>query len=147
MSDRLGSLLHGEIAPGVYRWASRASAINVVRRAEQVGWRCFALDGQRIAFKDDFLRACAAAMHLPAYFGYNWDALEDALRDLAWTPAERGYLVLYDGTGHFAHARPDEFAVALSILHDAVDSWRPTPTPMAVLLRGLGRAGPRIPLL
>jgi hypothetical protein len=139
MSDRLGDLLSGATPPAVYRWTSRARAANVVQRAEMSGWRCFYLDGRQIASKDDLLRSGVAAMHLPAYFGNNWDALEDSLRDLAWAPAERGYLVLFDGAGTLARAEPGDFAVALSILRDAVEYWRATPTPLIALLRGLGR--------
>jgi len=146
MSDRLDDLLIGAAAPAVYHWLSRARAPALVRRAEALGWRCFVLNGRQIASKDDFLRACAAALRLPAYFGYNWDALEDSLRDLAWAPAERGYLLLYEGAGRFARAAPGDFAVALGILDDVVGYWRATPTPLAVLLRGLGRgyAVPRL---
>jgi len=147
MSDRLDALLAGEATPGLYRWISRSSAARVARRAEQLGWRCFLLDGEQITSKESFLRACATALRLPAYFGHNWDALEDCLRDLAWAPAERGYLLLYDDAGRFARAKPAEFAVALSILGDAVRSWRGAPTPMAVLLRGLGRARIEMPAL
>ncbi len=33
--------------------------------------------------KDALLRRLAFALHLPATFGYNWDALADCLRDLS----------------------------------------------------------------
>ncbi|HOG48344.1 MAG TPA: barstar family protein [Anaerolineae bacterium] len=140
MSARLAALLMGTVAPGVYRCRSRASVAAIAQRAAICGWRFVYLDGRRIAAKVDFLAACAAACGFPASFGRNWDALEDSLRDLSWLPAEHGYLVLYDSAGQFATAAPHEFAVALSILQGAVDYWQGTPTPMAALLRGLGRA-------
>jgi hypothetical protein len=147
MSDRIGSLLAGLTAPGIYRTAGRTSSVVLAQRARLCAWRFFHLDGRRIASKDDFLRDCAAAMQFPATFGHNWDALEDSLRDLSWAPTEKGYLLLLDGAGHFALSAPDDFAVALDILHSAVAFWQPTPTPLAVVLRGLGKAPLQLPWL
>ncbi len=138
MNDKLTALLTGERAPGVYRFASPAKATTVQAAAERLGWRFFHLDGRQIASKAEFLAACAAAMQFPGYFGNNWDALEDCLRDLAWAPAQRGRLVLYDHARCFAGAGRD-FTVALEIFRSAVRSWGDTATPMAVLLRDAGR--------
>lgn len=146
MTDRLEGLLTGATPPGVYRSTLRTNADAIARRAERHGWRMFRLDGRRIASKADFLAACADAMIFPAYFGHNWDALEEAARDLSWSPA-RGYLVLFDNAARFAAAQPDEFAVALEILESAVAHWQGTATPMAVLLRGAGPAAARAPKL
>jgi hypothetical protein len=147
MSEKLTDLLTGALAPGIYRLASRANVAIIAARAEKRGWRFFHLDGQQIATKDHFLRACATAMRFPSYFGNNWDALEDSLRDLAWIPAQSGYLLLYDAAGRFATAHPEDFAVALDILHQAIASWQATSTPMAVLLRGVARGTPAFSVL
>jgi hypothetical protein len=146
MTDKLEGIFTGTVPPGVYRSTLRPSAGTIARHAERHGWRVFRLDGRKIASKADFLAACADAMDFPAYFGRNWDALEESARDLAWTPAG-GYLVLYDDAARFAAAQPEEFAVALEILHSAVAHWRGTPTPMAVLLRGAGRGATKVPRL
>lgn len=146
MTGTLHALLTGALPAGVYRLASRARAGTIARMAEEHGRRFFYLDGRQIATKSDFMQACAKAMQFPSYFGYNWDALEDSLRDLSWAPAQNGYLVLYDCAGHFA-ARREDFDTALDIFHSAVDYWRGTTTPMAVLLRGAGRAGAGLPWL
>ena len=39
-----------------------------------------------IRSKQKLLRTLAAQLRLPDYFGYNWDALEECLRDLSWLP-------------------------------------------------------------
>ena len=147
MSDRLADLLAGAVTPGVYLWTARTRAATIIGRAEAAGWRCFHLDGVGIADKSAFLSASARAMAFPPYFGNNWDALEDSLRDLTWAPAQRGYLVLLDGVARFADTRPAEFATALDILRSAVESWRDTATPMTVLLRGAGRIVTGVPRL
>jgi hypothetical protein len=143
----VADLLGGRRAPSVYRLPSRAGEKAVADWAIQSGWRFFHLDGQQIGSKSDLLAACAGAMEFPCTFGHNWDALADSLRDLSWAPAARGYLVLYDHVDRLAAAQPQDLAVALDIFQSTVDFWRATPTPMAVLLRGAGRALPRIPWL
>ena len=40
-----------------------------------------AIDGGEIAERDDLMEALATALRLPEYFGRNWDALEEVLRD------------------------------------------------------------------
>lgn len=40
-----------------------------------------------IRSKQKLLRVLADQLKLPAYFGQNWDALEECLRDLSWLPA------------------------------------------------------------
>lgn len=136
--SQLAAVLTGTRPPAVYRYAARTSAEKIALQAEAHGWRCFYLDGGQIADKSDFLRVWSEVAVFPPYFGRNWDALDESLRDLAWAPAQ-GYLVLYDKVTHFAAARPDEFAVALDILQTAVEHWQATATPMVVLLRGAGR--------
>jgi hypothetical protein len=37
-----------------------------------------------IQSRDDLFRNIAERMRLPAYFGANWDALEECLADLSW---------------------------------------------------------------
>lgn len=40
-----------------------------------------------IRSKEKLLRMLAQQFQFPAYFGHNWDALEECLRDLSWLPA------------------------------------------------------------
>ncbi len=137
MTTHLERLLCGLIEPGVYGYRSRASIASIAWRARTTGWRFFHLDGRRIESKAGLLAACSEAMHFPATFGHNWDALEDSLRDLSWAPARCGYLLLYDGAGRLAAAAPEDFAVAIDIFRSAAAYWRESDTPLAVLLRGL----------
>ena len=145
-SGKLAAIFDGTRPAGVYRCTLRAGAETIARQVEARGWRCFYLAGGQIADKSDFLRVWSEVAAFPGYFGRNWDALDESLRDLAWAPAQ-GYLVLYDNVAHFAAAGPDEFAVALDVFQTAVEHWGATATPMTVLLRGAGRAVRNLPKL
>lgn len=46
--------------------------------------------------KRDLLRALAAGLKFPKYFGYNWDALEECLCDLSWLPAGETIVLLHE---------------------------------------------------
>jgi hypothetical protein len=128
-------LLTGRREPGVHSWAAdRREAARGVTEAERAGWRVFWLDGAGVRDKRTLLTRCAEEFALPSYFGHNWDALQDSLRDLSWTPANCGYLVVYDHWGELADADPAAHRVLMDVFATAVDHWRHTATPMAVLL-------------
>ena len=50
----------------------------------------------RLRRKRDLLRALAIGLKLPAYFGHNWDALEECLRDLSWLGANTPITLLHE---------------------------------------------------
>ena len=145
----LPALLADPSAAGLYRLTSRRSTAALRRQIERAGWRCFALDGAGVADKASFLRAVAGAMAFPAYFGNNWDALEECLTDLSWVTGtdQAGQILLYEHVAPFIRAAPADWVVAREILAAAVAHRRGTPTPLAVLLRGAGELAPDLPLV
>jgi RNAse (barnase) inhibitor barstar len=44
--------------------------------------------------KEQLLDSLAQAFRFPSYFGRNWDALDESMRDLSWMPAA-GYVVCF----------------------------------------------------
>ena len=44
----------------------------------------------------DLFRALATALKLPAYFGENWDALEECLRDRSWLGKDEQVVLLHE---------------------------------------------------
>lgn len=135
----LPDILAGRVQPGLYRFSSHAAPQRIRRDAEKAGWVCFCISGRDVVDKAGFLRAAASAMSFPSGYGRNWDAFDEAVRDLNWArprEAGRGFIVLYDDAGRFASAQPEQFAVARDVLRSAVAAWLAHGVPMFVLLRG-----------
>ncbi|MBD1825642.1 barstar family protein [Cyanobacteria bacterium FACHB-DQ100] len=94
-----------------------------VKSASQPEVKVFYLDGRKIASKEEFLREVAEAMDFPTYFGYNWDAFDECIRDLNWLPAQK-YIVIYDRPDIFARAQPEQWQIAQEILQSAAHHWQ-----------------------
>ena len=113
-------------------------AVDVLEtQAEKLGWRCYVLDGTDVEDRRAFLVSCVESFELPEWFGMNWDALDEALGDLALESVP-GVVVLWPGWGEFAEAAPRDFAVALDVLHGAVRTWAGEGEKGGVLLVGEG---------
>jgi RNAse (barnase) inhibitor barstar len=93
------------------------SRSGVYRVARAGGLGKLALATIRFQDKENLLRAIAAALRFPDWFGRNWDALEDCLTDLSWLPAD-GYVLVFE------QARPgDEFGVLVDVLRSSAAHW------------------------
>lgn len=143
-ADRaLTELLAGRLRPGVYQW--RAAPVrgavgdtSWMERADEAGWRGFYLDGRRARDRESFLRLCGGVFELPEGAGADWNDLGECLKDLSWTPAKHGYLVLYESWAELADADPASLRAVLDVFGRAVRTWRDTPTPMTVLMSSVG---------
>lgn len=82
------------------------------------------------------LAEIAKALGFPAWFGGNWDALEDCLTDLSWRGAGPRVFV-------FAGAAPgDEFGILRDVLLSAAEFWMDRGEPFfAVFTDPQGRLG------
>lgn len=142
--SRLRRALAQEQNPGVYRFQSEASAEFLRGEAENAGWKFYYLDGSKIFNKKSFLEKIARAMKFPAYFGKNWDALNDSLTDLQGIDTN-GYILLFQAPERFSKNSPADFQVAMEILESAIEYWHEQGIPFYVLLRG--QAPAEFPLL
>jgi hypothetical protein len=73
-----------------------------------------------VATKEALLDELYKALLFPEYFGDNWDAFEECIRDLSWLPA--GSVVVK----HADLPLPDDVAnlkTYLSVMSDAVRKW------------------------
>ena len=75
-----------------------------------------------LADKDALLSWYAGALGLPQYFGANWDAFDECLRDLSWIKERR--LVLYH-RGVPLEASPKDQRIYIDVLANAVRDWKP----------------------
>jgi RNAse (barnase) inhibitor barstar len=82
----LDGLTGGELPPGRYRLSEPLTVRAVRDELAAAGWVIRVVDGasmpDRAALFDEFARAC----EFPDWFGGNWDAFADCLRDLSWMP-------------------------------------------------------------
>ncbi|MDJ0346896.1 barstar family protein [Streptomyces sp. H10-C2] len=92
------------------------------------------LDLSGVATRRAFMDRCVLSLHLPDYFGRNWDALADCLTDLSWCPAESGRRLRVRGWQEYAAAAPREWRIVTQILRDAADFWQDTDTPLSVVM-------------
>jgi RNAse (barnase) inhibitor barstar len=71
--------------------------------------------------KASLLSHYAKAGHFPDYFGNNWDALNDCLRDLSWIKQKR-IVVIHNDLPLSNNEK--ELSTYLEILADAVKLWK-----------------------
>ena len=102
----------GRLPAGFYRYAGYDSSAELVEEAKSWGWGAWLVDGETVQSKAEFIEAIATALALPKWQGKNWDALEEALRDLPETrrgdnPAQ-GYLIVLNTPRDWIRAHPGE---------------------------------------
>jgi hypothetical protein len=78
----------------------------------------------RIGTKKELLDALDAGLGFPDYFGGNWDAFDECIRDLSWLDPVQVVLIHED-----LPMRADcaSLKTYLSILHDAAAYWKAKP--------------------
>ncbi|WP_416901277.1 barstar family protein [Micromonospora echinospora] len=66
------------------------------------------------------------SLSFPSYFGWNWAALSECLRDLQWLPAHH-YLIVIDDAPRILSAWPEERMELFRILVRASRHWATAP--------------------
>lgn len=77
--------------------------------------------GGRLRRKRDLMRALAIGLKLPPYFGHNWDALEECLRDLSWLGANTRVTLVHE---QVPLANRDQRRIYADILRGAQQAQR-----------------------
>ncbi|MEA2754928.1 MAG: hypothetical protein QOJ54_1217 [Aliidongia sp.] len=67
------------------------------------------------------MQSIADALLFPAYFGRNWNALYDCLRDFHWTD-KKNIVLIHNNLPVLAN---EDLKTYLGILRDAVTDWKP----------------------
>ena len=131
--DELMILFDG-LESGIYRYAGRIGNTTLQRWAHAHGWRAWHVNGTNVTNKAEFLSTLKRVMNLPAWFGRNWDALDETLRDLEGQRAA-GYLLIFDFPRPLAEGDPAAWHMAVDILRDTCAFWQRQGQPFYVLLR------------
>lgn len=80
---------------------------------------CVRIDPE-IEGSDDLLKMLCYSLWFPPYFGFNWNALDECLRNLEWIP-DRKIAIVH-------HAIPDlpapDKLTYLQVMRDAVRDWQ-----------------------
>src|SRR5687768_12541042 len=74
-----------------------------------------------VSAKDQLMRLLEDELRFPDYFGRNWDALSDCLRDLSWLPPGRVDLV-HEALPALSEG---ELQTYLEVLTTAAADWKP----------------------
>jgi RNAse (barnase) inhibitor barstar len=78
------------------------------------------VDGRACKTRAAFFEEVARVLRLPGYFGRNWDALADSLRDT--TGAGNVTLIVEHAEELLSAEPPEQFATLLSVLAGAADA-------------------------
>ena len=127
------SILLDAAQNGAYFFAD-SDADALVTTAEQLKFYVadISLDGAND--KVELMERLAEGLHIPSWFGGNWDGLADVLRDLSWLPANDGVLIVLRNASGLRDAEPEEFNTLLDVANEAAFIWSDVGKPFWVLL-------------
>jgi RNAse (barnase) inhibitor barstar len=69
--------------------------------------------------KEELFNQLSGKLEMPEYFGYNWDAISDCLRDFHWIEQQKIILVHDD----LPLLNEHELSTYLQVLFEAVQDW------------------------
>jgi RNAse (barnase) inhibitor barstar len=103
--------------------ATREASATLAAAASARGYGVYRIDLARVADKADLMERLQRALQFPAWFGRNWDALDDCLTDMSWH-GEVGYVLLLSGGGDLRRCQTALFHTLVDVLKAAADYWR-----------------------
>jgi RNAse (barnase) inhibitor barstar len=108
---------------GIYAAPRLVGSLRAAARGAGIEWLDLDLAG--VTGREAFLKRSAERLHLPDYFGQNWDALHECLLDLA-AKGSPGAVVHWRRGVALAKRAPDVTKTALEILQEAAVGWAVT---------------------
>jgi len=117
---------------GLYNVADDVELNVAGQAALAAGMRAVDIDLHGVSDKEGLLKSIAGPLQFPGYFGMNWDALEECLKDLSWLPA-KGYLLLLHGAAGLDKPVTGDIKTLFIIFRRAVTCWKKAGTPFFVL--------------
>lgn len=86
---------------------------------------CIAQIPPNIADRQELLSILAKELNFPDYFGRNWDALDEVLRDFSWVKCKRIVIVHHNIPFQLGEG---DLRTYLDILMSCVEDWKPGET-------------------
>ncbi|MFE2915240.1 barstar family protein [Kitasatospora indigofera] len=80
------------------------------------------LDGAKMGDEQAVFEHLSACLRFPVYFGWNWNAVADCLRDMKWVPADH-YLVVIERSALVLQEWDEDREILLRILNTAGRRW------------------------
>lgn len=80
------------------------------------------LDGAKMPDPDHAFYEFSDSLLFPGYFGWNWDALSDCLRDLSWLSSD-GYLIMLENLPQLLSGDLEDRHTLFQILWRAARRW------------------------
>jgi RNAse (barnase) inhibitor barstar len=109
-------------APWVHRPTGALGINEVMERVEAAGGRVVTMDGRRMPTAESLFREYVREFHFPEYFGYNWDAFYECMRELEGIPAP-AYLTVVEHSDQVLSENSRDLAVYLELLADIGKYW------------------------
>jgi len=110
------------LEPGVHVETNTNSLCQALAKAEESRFRVFDVDLTGTSDKRALFKRLQAGLSLPDYFGANWDALEECLRDFEIGGGQGVLLVLRSADALLALPASDRQAL-ISILSETARFW------------------------
>src|SRR5262245_822619 len=82
----------------------------------------FVVHLQGIKTEEQLFRELSSKFEFPPYFGYNWNAVYDCLRDFHWIKQKK-ILLIHDD---FPSLDQQALSIYLQVLRDAANDWSQT---------------------
>lgn len=116
---------------GIFRLPSAANKKVVEHVAKTLGFAFFETRLNGLSEAPVALAAMGRDLNFPAWYGCNFDALNDCLSDLSWQQAP-GYVTVITGADSMRHKNSDGFQTLNEVLASAIEDWRARNVPFWV---------------
>lgn len=103
--------------------AEAAEIAETVKAAESARAAIMVVLDATVRTRADLFERFAEDLVFPAYFGRNWDAFEECLRDLSWLPDSRDIRVI-DAGDWLANEPPATRELLATILRETAEYWQ-----------------------
>ncbi|MFO0584522.1 MAG: barstar family protein [Anaeromyxobacter sp.] len=114
--EKLSARITGEGGDAAVRASATEAAL--AARLEADGWEAVRVDRAPVFDRATLLHALYQACRFPAWFGFNWDALLDALAEPPPAPA-RGRALVFAGLDLLEEREPETARTFLEVVADA----------------------------